>query len=102
MSSLRDKYELVVGLEIHAQLSTNTKAYCNDSTEYGAAANTQTSPLTLGHPGTLPKSNKKVIEYAVKMGIACSSTIREHNEKQTQPLRRNENGTQTTRTPLFK
>ena len=80
MSSLRDKYELVVGLEIHAQLSTNTKAYCNDSTEYGAAANTQTSPLTLGHPGTLPKSNKKVIEYAVKMGIACSSTIREHNE----------------------
>jgi len=80
MSSLRDKYELVVGLEIHAQLSTNTKAYCNDSTEYGAAANTQTSPLTLGHPGTLPKSNKKVIEYAVKMGIACGSTIREHNE----------------------
>jgi aspartyl-tRNA(Asn)/glutamyl-tRNA(Gln) amidotransferase subunit B len=43
-------------------------------------ANTQTSPLTLGHPGTLPKSNKKVIEYAVKMGIACGSTIREHNE----------------------
>ena len=80
MSSLRNKYELVVGLEIHAQLSTNTKAYCNDSTEYGAVANTQTSPLTLGHPGTLPKSNKKVIEYAVKMGIACGSTIREHNE----------------------
>lgn len=80
MSSLRDKYELVVGLEVHAQLSTNTKAYCNDSTEYGAAPNTQTSPITLGHPGTLPKSNKKVIEYAVKMGIACGSTIRERNE----------------------
>jgi aspartyl-tRNA(Asn)/glutamyl-tRNA(Gln) amidotransferase subunit B len=80
MSSLRDKYELVLGLEIHAQLSSNSKAYCNDSTEYGAAANTQTSPITLGHPGTLPKSNKKVIEYAVKMGIACGSTIREHNE----------------------
>lgn len=80
MSSLRDKYELVVGLEVHAQLSTQTKAYCNDSTEYGAAPNTQTSPITLGHPGTLPKSNKKVIEYAVKMGIACGSTIRERNE----------------------
>ena len=80
MSSLRDKYELVVGLEVHAQLSTNTKAYCNDSTEYGASPNTQTSPITLGHPGTLPKSNSKVIEYAVKMGIACGSTIRERNE----------------------
>ena len=80
MSSPRDKYELVVGLEVHAQLSTNTKAYCNDSTEYGASPNTQTSPITLGHPGTLPKSNKKVIEYAIKMGIACGSTIRERNE----------------------
>jgi len=80
MSSLRDKYELVVGLEVHAQLSTNTKAYCNDSTEYGASPNTQTSPITLGHPGTLPKSNSKVVEYAVKMGIACGSTIRECNE----------------------
>ncbi len=80
MGSLRDKYELVVGLEVHAQLSTNTKAYCNDSTEYGASPNTQTSPITLGHPGTLPKSNSKVVEYAVKMGIACGSTIRECNE----------------------
>ena len=80
MSSPRDKYELVVGLEVHAQLSTKTKAYCNDSTEYGASPNTQTSPITLGHPGTLPKSNSKVIEYAVKMGIACNSTIRERNE----------------------
>ena len=80
MSNLKDKYQLVVGLEIHAQLSTKTKAYCSDSTEYGASANTQTSPITLGHPGTLPMSNKKVIEYAVKMGIACGSTIREHNE----------------------
>ena len=80
MSCLRDKYELVVGLEVHAQLSTKTKAYCNDSTEYGASPNTQTSPITLGHPGTLPKSNSKVIEYAVKMGIACGSNIRKRNE----------------------
>ena len=80
MSSLRDKYELVVGLEVHAQLSTQTKAYCNDSTEYGADQTHKQAPITLGHPGTLPKSNKKVIEYAVKMGIACGSTIRERNE----------------------
>ena len=64
---------------MHAQLSTNTKAYCNDSTVYGSPSNTQTSPISLGHPGTLP-SNKKVIEYAIKMGIVCHSEIREWNE----------------------
>ena len=80
MSNLRDKYQLVVGLEVHAQLSSKTKAYCADSTQYGASPNSQTSPLTLGHPGTLPKSNKKVIEYAIKMGLACGSKIRERNE----------------------
>ena len=80
MSNLRDKYQVVIGLEVHAQLSTNTKAYCSDSTVYGSSPNTQTSPISLGHPGTLPRINKKVIEYAVKMGIACHSEIREWNE----------------------
>ena len=80
MSNLRDKYQVVIGLEVHAQLSTNTKAYCNDSTVYGSSPNTQTSPISLGHPGTLPRVNAKVIEYAVKMGIACHSEIREWNE----------------------
>ena len=80
MSNLRDKYQVVIGLEVHAQLSTNTKAYCSDSTLYGSSPNTQTSPISLGHPGTLPRSNDKVIEYAVKMGIACHSEIREWNE----------------------
>ena len=80
MSNLRDKYQVVIGLEVHAQLSTNTKAYCSVSTVYGSSPNTQTSPISLGHPGTLPKSNDKVIEYAVKMGIACHSEIREWNE----------------------
>ncbi|MDA8956559.1 Asp-tRNA(Asn)/Glu-tRNA(Gln) amidotransferase subunit GatB [Flavobacteriales bacterium] len=80
MNSLRDKYQLVVGLEVHAQLSTKSKAYCGDSTTYGSAPNSQTSPVTLGHPGTLPKSNKKVIEYAIKMGLACQSKITERNE----------------------
>jgi aspartyl-tRNA(Asn)/glutamyl-tRNA(Gln) amidotransferase subunit B len=80
MNSLRDKYQLVVGLEVHAQLSTKSKAYCSDSTTYGSAPNSQTSPVSLGHPGTLPKSNKKVIEYAIKMGLACQSNITEKNE----------------------
>lgn len=80
MNNLRDKYQLVVGLEVHAQLSTKSKAYCSDSTTYGSAPNSQTSPITLGHPGTLPKSNKKVIEYAIKMGLACQSNITERNE----------------------
>jgi aspartyl-tRNA(Asn)/glutamyl-tRNA(Gln) amidotransferase subunit B len=80
MNNLRDKYQLVVGLEVHAQLSTKSKAYCSDSTTYGSAPNSQTSPITLGHPGTLPKSNKKVIEYAIKMGLACQSNITQRNE----------------------
>ena len=78
--SISDKYEAVIGLEVHAQLLTNTKAYSSDENIYGAAPNTKTSPITLGHPGTLPVSNSKVIEYAVKMGIAVNSKIRERNE----------------------
>ncbi len=78
--SIYDKYEAVIGLEIHTQLSTKSKAYSNDSTEFGVLPNTNVSPITLGHPGTLPKSNKRVIEYAVRLGLACKSTIREVNE----------------------
>ncbi|MEX2379500.1 MAG: hypothetical protein WD530_02055, partial [Vicingaceae bacterium] len=50
-----DKYEVVVGLEIHAQLQTKSKAYSADSTAFGAAPNSNVSPVTLGHPGTLPR-----------------------------------------------
>ena len=78
--SLRDKYEVVIGLEVHAQLLTKTKAYSSDENIYGEAPNTKTSAISLGHPGTLPKSNEKVIEYAVKMGIAVGADIRERNE----------------------
>lgn len=77
---IKDKYEAVIGLEIHAQLSTKSKAYSSDSTEYGVLPNTNVSVITLAHPGTLPKANKKVIEYAVRLGLACKSTIREVNE----------------------
>ncbi len=78
--SVRDKYEVVIGLEVHAQLLTNTKAYSSDENIYGATPNTKTSVISLGHPGTLPRSNSTVIEYVVKLGIAVGSNIRERNE----------------------
>ena len=80
MSIIDKKYEAVIGLEVHAQLLTNTKAYSNDENVYGATPNSKTSVITLGHPGTLPVSNEKVIEYAVKLGIAVDANIRERNE----------------------
>jgi aspartyl-tRNA(Asn)/glutamyl-tRNA(Gln) amidotransferase subunit B len=78
--SIYDKYETIIGLEVHAQLSTKSKAYSSDSTEFGVLPNTNISPISLGHPGTLPFTNKKVIEYAVRLGLACKCTIREFNE----------------------
>jgi aspartyl-tRNA(Asn)/glutamyl-tRNA(Gln) amidotransferase subunit B len=80
MSTVFDKYEVIVGLEVHAQLSTHSKMYCGDSAAYGASPNTQVSPLSLGHPGTLPRVNKKAIEYAVKMGLATNCSIRRENQ----------------------
>ena len=74
------KYETVIGLEIHVQLNTLSKAYCSDSTLYGSAPNTHISPISLGHPGTLPVSNSKVLESAIKLGIALNCSIRERNE----------------------
>ena len=73
MSHINDKYEAVIGLEVHAQLKTNTKAYSNDENVYGAKPNSKTSVITQGHPGTLPVSNEKVLEYAVKLGIAVNA-----------------------------
>jgi aspartyl-tRNA(Asn)/glutamyl-tRNA(Gln) amidotransferase subunit B len=72
-------YEIVVGLEVHAQLLTKSKLFCGDSIAFGAEPNTHVSPITLGHPGTLPKMNKKAIEFAIKMGLACHCEIEQHN-----------------------
>lgn len=80
MDTIYDKYEVVVGLEIHAQLSTFTKAYSYDSAEFGGEPNTHISPVSLGHPGTLPKLNEKVVEYAIKMGLATNCLIRKENQ----------------------
>jgi len=73
--SIIDKYQPVIGLEVHAQLSTASKIFAADSTEFGSMPNTHISPITLGHPGSLPRLNKKVVEYAVKMGLACGCEI---------------------------
>ena len=74
-----DAYEIVVGLEVHAQLLTRTKLFCGDSAVFGAEPNTQVSPVTLGLPGALPRLNKVAVEYAIKMGLACHSTIQRDN-----------------------
>ncbi|MGY3213196.1 Asp-tRNA(Asn)/Glu-tRNA(Gln) amidotransferase subunit GatB [Mucilaginibacter sp. HD30] len=74
-----EKYELVVGLEVHAQLSTQSKAFSSDSAAFGAEPNHHVSAISLGHPGTLPRINKRMIEYAVKMGLACNCTINLNN-----------------------
>jgi aspartyl-tRNA(Asn)/glutamyl-tRNA(Gln) amidotransferase subunit B len=78
-AGIGDKYELVVGLEVHAQLSTLSKVFSSDSAAFGAGPNEHISAISLGHPGTLPKLNKKAVEYAVKMGLACNCTINLHN-----------------------
>ncbi len=72
-------YEIVIGLEVHAQLLTASKLFCGDSATYGGEPNTHISPITLGHPGTLPKLNKTAVELAIKMGLACHSQISRHN-----------------------
>lgn len=75
-----DKYEVIVGLEVHAQLSTQSKMYCGDSAEFGGSPNTHVSVISLGHPGTLPVVNETAIEYAVKLGLATHSNIRNENQ----------------------
>lgn len=77
---LRDNYEVVVGLEVHAQLQTKSKAYSADSASYGALPNTNISPVTLGHPGTLPRFNKNTLQFGVRLGLAVGSTITHENQ----------------------
>ncbi len=76
---LQKKYIVVVGLEIHAQLMTNSKIFAADATLFGDAPNTNISVITLGHPGTLPKLNEKVVEHAIRMGLACHCEISRYN-----------------------
>ena len=76
---LNTKYETIVGLEVHVQLSTNSKAYCSDLNKFGESPNSCISAISAGHPGTLPKANKEVINSAVKLGLALNCNITEYN-----------------------
>ena len=76
---ISDKYELVVGLEVHVQLSTLSKSFSSDPASFGAAPNEHVSPVSLGHPGTLPQINKKMVAYAIKIGLACNCTVNLNN-----------------------
>ena len=73
------EFEAVIGLEVHAQLSTSTKIFCGCSTKFGNPPNTNVCPICLGHPGTLPVLNKKVVEYAVMLGLATNCSINERS-----------------------
>ena len=77
----REDYEVVIGLEVHAELSTKTKIYCGCSTEFGGDPNTHCCPVCTGMPGALPVLNKKVVEYAIKAGLAMNCEIA-RNSKQ--------------------
>lgn len=74
-------FETVIGLEIHAELSTKSKIYCSCSTEFGADVNTQTCPICTGMPGVLPVLNKKVVEYAIMAGLAMNCHITEYGKQ---------------------
>lgn len=74
MKLIKD-YEMVIGLEVHVELKTKTKIFCSCSTAFGAAPNTQTCPVCMGLPGTLPVLNGKVVDYAIKAGLATNCKI---------------------------
>ena len=74
---MNNNYEAVIGLEVHAQLLTESKAFCSCSTKFGNAPNTNVCPVCLGHPGVLPVLNKKVVEFITLMGLATNCKINE-------------------------
>ncbi len=76
----RDDYELVIGLEVHCELSTKTKIFCSCSTEFGGEPNTHCCPICMAMPGTLPVLNEKVVEYAVKAGLATNCRISQNSK----------------------
>lgn len=73
---MHPEYEAIIGLEVHAQLKTQTKAFCGCSTEFGAPPNTNTCPVCLGHPGALPVVNRQVVEFTLRIGLATNCRIR--------------------------
>lgn len=76
---MNTEFESVIGLEVHAQLLTSTKIFCGCSTKFGNPPNSNVCPICLGHPGTLPVLNKKVVEFAVMLGLATNCSINERS-----------------------
>ncbi len=74
-----EKYEAVIGLEVHTQLLTQSKLFCSDSTQFGNPPNTNVSAISLAHPGTLPVMNEKAVELAMKLGLAFNCDIIRNN-----------------------
>jgi aspartyl-tRNA(Asn)/glutamyl-tRNA(Gln) amidotransferase subunit B len=74
------KWETVIGLEVHAELSTKSKIFCACTTAYGGEPNTHVCPVCSGMPGALPKFNRSVLEYALRLGIALNATITRHSK----------------------
>lgn len=76
---MNEKYEAVIGLEVHVQLLTDTKTFCGCPNKFGAPPNTNVCPICMGHPGVLPVLNKKVVEFAMLLGMATNCTINERS-----------------------
>src|SRR5262245_43780861 len=75
IAGMSARYEMVIGLEVHAQLSTNSKMFCGCSAAFGGAPNTHVCPVCLGLPGALPVVNTRAIEFAVRLGLATDCRI---------------------------
>jgi len=73
-------YEIVIGLEVHAELSTKTKVFCSCTNEFGGLPNTHCCPGCIGMPGTLPILNKSVVEYAIRAGLATNCEISKYTK----------------------
>jgi len=74
------EYKTIIGLEVHAELLTKTKIFCGCTTEFGGEPNTHTCPVCLGLPGVLPVLNKRVVEFAIKAGLATNCQISEYSK----------------------
>ncbi|RMH68150.1 MAG: Asp-tRNA(Asn)/Glu-tRNA(Gln) amidotransferase GatCAB subunit B, partial [Bacteroidetes bacterium] len=72
---LENRYEPVIGLEVHCQLQTQSKAFSPDSAAFGGEPNTHVDPISLGHPGTLPVLNRQMVAYTLRMGLATHCRI---------------------------
>src|SRR3954466_14112394 len=78
-SAIHAKYEVVIGLEVHVQLLTETKAFCGCSTKFGAQPNSNVCPVCLGLPGALPVLNRTAVEFATRAAMALNCEVRENS-----------------------